>query len=720
MAATPPRTGARLSQTVQARGLVVTFLLAAGVVALVARGGARQARRETDLFLQSAARHTANLVAQGVDDRRRESELLASLPDLAGAAAAPKTTPPATLGAIRLFLARSAARSGFTEITVTDAIGDVVADPSGGPEIPPAGSAWFRGATTGSTWIGPPLIDPLRGLASIEIAAPIRAPGVEAPVGVVRTEYQLDKIGFRIARDLGADSTTTVQLVGADGMVLYSSDKPLHVTHPWLDPTLLADTALTLSTRTDSAGRGRFAVATVPALGWRVIVRRPEAGAVALFRHLDRSTLGEGALYLALLIVTLAGLVVWLRMNVTRPIVRLERVTARVSAGDLTTSAATGDRGTGEVGELAGAVGQMVEALRELVGRIQAAAGEASTLALQTSAATEQMSASTEQVATTCSDLVHRAAEQADQVRQAAEAAARVLGIAERLARGAGVAAERNAALTKLAVTHRDRLQGSSTELDRLAHEVEQTAGEARTLAETTAAIAQFADQARGIASQTHLLALNASIEAARAGDHGRGFAVVAEEVRRLAAQADSGATQTGQVVQTIMSRVGETSARLLRLAAGGATARDVAQHAAEGLSDMAVVASEADGWSREISEAADEMRTLLAGVNEALAQVRGAADTTAAAAQEIAASTEELNSSTSDVASTAHQLQGAAAGLTEAVAGFRMSDQVAPTGGLDERDALRQIAATPERDAATPRDIIRRHLRRLATAGGR
>ncbi|MBW8771822.1 MAG: methyl-accepting chemotaxis protein [Gemmatimonadetes bacterium] len=719
------RSTARLSRTVQTRGLAVTLLLALGAILLIARGGTRQASGEMTNFLSSAARRTANLVAEAVVERQKESELLATLPDLLSVTGETSTLvahdgldrlDTTALGArfplgmlaptpgVRIFLARAAARSGFTGLLVVESHGLVVTTPNEAAPFDRRHTPWYLGAQRGTTWVGPPLIDPERGIATVEIAVPMRQSGVDGLVGVLRTEYPLDRIGFRIARDIGADSTTTVQLVGADGTILYSSDRPLKVATPWPDPAMLEDTALHVLTVHDSAGTGRTAVATVPGLGWKVLVRRPELRTAAVLAHLDRSTLTEGLLYVALLIGALVGLVWWLRREVTRPIVRLERVASRVADGDLAVTAPVGSQGAGEVGDLGVSVHQMVASLRALVGRILAASTEASALAHQTSAATEEMSASTEQVASTCGELVRRASEQVELVREAARAAGQVLTIAERLAEGAGSSVQRNAELAQLAATHRDRLEGSSTELDRLAHEVESAAEEARGLAETSSAIEEFAAQALGIASQTHLLALNASIEAARAGTHGRGFAVVAEEVRRLAGQASAGAARTSEVVRAVVIRVEGSRERLLRLARGGAAARDVARLAAEGLSDMAAAAGLADEWSREISGAAEEMRHLVVGVTGALERVREAADGTASAAEEIAATTQELSGSTMEVAGTAHQLEAAANSLTEAVAGFRMKDDPKGEPGLDERKAPRQIAATPGADVRIPR----------------
>ncbi|MDP9145128.1 MAG: hypothetical protein M3N43_10615, partial [Actinomycetota bacterium] len=137
------------------------------------------------------------------------------------------------------------------------------------------------------------------------------------------------------------------------------------------------------------------------------------------------------------------------------------------------------------------------------------------------------------------------------------------------------------------------------------------------------------------------------------------------------------------------------------RLAEGGAAARDVAHLAAEGLGGMVTAAGEADTWSREISGAAEEVRSLVAGMSAALATVRGAAESTSAAAEQIAASTQELSGSTSDVAGTAHQLEAAAVGLAEAVAGFQMTAEVPVPADLAEATPRRPARRRGERKIA-------------------
>jgi methyl-accepting chemotaxis protein len=361
----------------------------------------------------------------------------------------------------------------------------------------------------------------------------------------------------------------------------------------------------------------------------------------------------------------------WTVRNILRPLGNAIVVASRVAQGDLTVAITTvGARGADALTQ---AVGTMLKELSHLVGAIRGSAQEAASMAQEISSSTQEMSASTQEVSGTCNDLTDRATRQAALVRAGAEDAGKILEIAESLAKSAGEAAERNAALARLAREHRDELDLSSTGLERLAAEIERGAEEAAALAAASEEIEKFVAQTKAIARQTHMLSLNAGIEAARAGDEGRGFAVVAEEVRKLAGQAAHAATQTSETVLLVQQRVATARDRLIRLAEGGQAARQAARKAAEGLARVATEAHQTDEWSRQISESSTRVRALIEGIAGRMHEVSSGTEDVAAAAEEIAASAEELSASTEQVAGSAHALAETAQGLSGQVAKFKV-----------------------------------------------
>jgi methyl-accepting chemotaxis protein len=375
--------------------------------------------------------------------------------------------------------------------------------------------------------------------------------------------------------------------------------------------------------------------------------------------------------YLVLAALIILFTVSWLRRNILRPLGNTIVVATRVSEGDLTVSLSSA--GAGDANSMTQAVGLMVSQLRTLVAAIRSSAQEAAAMAQEISSSTQEMSASTEEVSGTCNDLTDRATKQAAVVRAAAQDGDRILQIAQTLAVSAGEAADRNAALARLARDHRDELDASSSELQRLAEEIEKGAEEAAALAAASEEIEKFVTQTKAIARQTHMLALNAGIEAARAGEEGKGFAVVAEEVRKLAGQAAQAATQTSETVQMVQDRVATARDRLLRLARGGQAARATAHKAAEGLARVADEAHQTDEWGRQISKSSGEVRSLIEGIAARMAEVSSGTEDVAAAAQEIAASAQELSASTEQVAGSAHALSETAQGLFGRVGKFKV-----------------------------------------------
>ncbi len=355
--------------------------------------------------------------------------------------------------------------------------------------------------------------------------------------------------------------------------------------------------------------------------------------------------------------------------NILKPTGKAAAVAMRVSDGDLTMPSWAGRPG---LDRLSSSMVSMVTRLQGLVGTIQQHSHDSAAMAQEIAASTQQMTASTQEVAGTTGDLTERANRQALVVRAAAEDAGKILHIAQELAAGATQAAERNAALARLARSHRERLDESTADLARLADEIALGASEAEALATASADIEKFITQAKAIAKQTHMLALNASIEAARAGEEGKGFSVVAEEVRKLAGQAARAATSTSDTVQSVLAQVQIARDRLLRLGQGGTAAREAAHSAAEGLKDVAADAEANDEWTQRISASAGAVRGLIEGIAGRMREVSAGTEEYAAAAEQISAAAEQLNASTEEISSSASHLAEAAEKLTGAVGGFR------------------------------------------------
>jgi methyl-accepting chemotaxis protein len=313
---------------------------------------------------------------------------------------------------------------------------------------------------------------------------------------------------------------------------------------------------------------------------------------------------------------------------ITTPIASAVQAAQQVASGDLTqriqpTSA-------DETGQLLVALGAMQTNLRTTIQNI--------------SSASEQLASAAEELNVVTDDSTRGLLTQNDEIQQAATAVNEMTAAVDEVARNAVSTSEVSQQTNTNALAGRSKVQEAVRAIETMVSEIDASTIMVQGLAAQTKDISKVLDVIRAVAEQTNLLALNAAIEAARAGEQGRGFAVVADEVRALAHRTQ---TSTGEIESMISAA--QTSANKVVLAMANSqtlanSTHDLAQAAGVALDSITAGISQISERNLVIASASEEQAQVAREVDRNLINIQGLSAQTTTGAHQTSASSHELS----------------------------------------------------------------------------
>ncbi|WP_246262009.1 methyl-accepting chemotaxis protein [Azoarcus taiwanensis] len=353
-----------------------------------------------------------------------------------------------------------------------------------------------------------------------------------------------------------------------------------------------------------------------------------------------------GLISIALLAGVIGGLGVstWLiRVRVSGPLDDARNFAARIANADL-----TGDlrsRHDDEIGTLARSLREMRDALRAMVELINANANQIAASSEQLTVSSDQISQASGQQSQSASSMAAAVEEMTVSVNHMSDSAKD----AREMAQSSGEAARQG----------REVIEAVVSDIQCIATSVTQAAGEVRELGDHSREIATVVNVIKEVADQTNLLALNAAIEAARAGEQGRGFAVVADEVRKLAERTSASTEQIARIIGNITSGTGRAVASMEKQVVEVQTGVELASRAGKAIG--------------EINVASEKVLGAVAEISEALGEQASASNDIARNVESIASMGEQTHAAVRESASAARHLADLAAQLQQAVSKFKL-----------------------------------------------
>lgn len=334
----------------------------------------------------------------------------------------------------------------------------------------------------------------------------------------------------------------------------------------------------------------------------------------------------EIGVVIAFLVAIMLGVLIT-RM-ITRPLAVAVASAQRIAGGDLTQPIVSnsGD----EAGQLLNALSDMQNGLKNTIQQI--------------ASASDQLASAAEELSAVTDESTRGLTRQNDEIQQAATAVNQMTAAVEEVARNAVSTSEASKSATDDAVDGRGQVDHTVKGITTMVHEITASTGAVSELAGHVREISKVLDVIRSIAEQTNLLALNAAIEAARAGEQGRGFAVVADEVRALAHRTQASTVEIEGMISTVQSGADGAVAAMGKSLSLATNTQELAQRAGAALEKITLGVATINERNLVIASASEEQAQVAREVDRNLINIQDLSTQSAAGANQTSASSQELS----------------------------------------------------------------------------
>lgn len=378
------------------------------------------------------------------------------------------------------------------------------------------------------------------------------------------------------------------------------------------------------------------------------------------------NTIVQGSL--AIIIAGVAS--VLLTRNIRGPLVQLEENVKQVALGNLAVEPVR-IKNRDEIGSLAGSFNEMAAFLRTLIQQVGSGADQVAATSEQLMASSEQTSKATEQIASTVQVVAAGAEQQMNSGVDCFTAVNEMATGLQQVATHAQDVSHTAVSATELAEAGTNSVEKAVNQMNSIHDTISGLAGVVKGLGTRSEQIGEILEVINGISAQTNLLALNAAIEAARAGEHGRGFAVVADEVRKLAEQSGQSAQQISMLIESIQE---ETHQAVISMENGVEEVNvgiQVVHEAGASFKEIKESVAQVATQIQEVSAAVQQMSASSERVVETLEQIARVAGSTAEETQNVSAATQEQLAAMEEISASAAALARMGEELRDLVARF-------------------------------------------------